>query len=47
MVRGRRGGNRGFVTLFGGVTKLMALMTVTVLGIGPMIQWFHHQERQW
>jgi hypothetical protein len=46
-VRVRRGGKRGFVTLLGGVTKLMALMTVTVLGIGPMIHWFNHQGRQW
>lgn len=41
------GGKRGILRLIVGLANLMALTTLTVLGIGPTPQWFHLRKHQW
>ncbi len=41
------GGEEEILTQLDGVTNLVVLTNLTVLGIGPLLQWFHEPERQW
>jgi hypothetical protein len=49
LLRGVRslGRKRGILRLIGGLTNLLALTTLTVLGIGPTPKWFHLRKHQW